>query len=72
MVNNAFTKDGGSTWTSGDAIDAQIHLLGSFTISVYFDPKFSEPRIVFSELHEECLCYSYNDDGSWRNEYVEV
>lgn len=72
MVNNAFTKDGGSTWTSGDVIDAQIKLLGNFTISVYFDPKFSEPRIVFSDLHDECLAYSYNDDGSWRNEYVGV
>jgi len=72
IVNNAFTKDGGSTWASGDVIDAQIQMLGSFTISVYFDPSFSEPCIVSSEVHKECLCESFNEDGSWRNEYVEV
>ena len=70
IVNNAWTKDGGLTWASGDAINAQITLDENHVMSAYFDPNYSEPRIVLTDCHENCLCEAYNDDGSWVDDYI--
>lgn len=68
MVNNASTTDGGSTSASGGVTDAQIGMTGNHSMSVWYDPAYSGPRIVALafESPQNYLCEAYDDDGSWR------
>lgn len=70
IVNNAWTDDKGNTWATGEAIDAQIKLVGNHYMSVYYDQNYEEPRIVHVNLRENCLCDAYLDDTGWQNDYI--
>lgn len=44
--------------------DAQIKINGCNTITIWYDPNDTERRVVSSEPRGDCLCESFNDDGS--------